>query len=69
MVHINRVRPLLEEDTENIEIAGWSPPLFQEDSSETSVPLDSADNVPFNNFQRLEVAVLLSLLTTMATNC
>ena len=44
MVHINRVRPLLEEDTENIEIAGWSPPLFQEDPSEASVPLDSVDN-------------------------
>ena len=44
MVHINRVRPLLEEDTENTEVAGWSPPLFHEDSSEASVSEDDADN-------------------------
>ena len=44
MVHINRVRPLLEEDTENTEVAGWSPSLFHEDFSEASVPEDDADN-------------------------
>ena len=44
VVHINRVRHLLEEDTENTEIAGWSPPLFQEDPSEASVPPNSVDN-------------------------
>ena len=44
VVHINRVRPLLEEDTENTEVAGWSPPLFHEDSSEASVSEDDADN-------------------------
>ena len=44
VVHINRVRPLLEEDTKNKEIAGWSPPLLQEDPSEAPVSLYSVDD-------------------------
>ena len=44
VVHINQVRPLLEENTENTEVAGWSPPLFHEDFSEALDPPDSADN-------------------------
>ena len=69
VVHINRVQPLLEENTENTEVAGWSPPLFHEDFSEVWILRTAWTITPYNNYQLLKVAALLGLWTTLVTDC
>ena len=63
VVHISRVRPLLEEDNESM-VAEWSPPLFHEVPLQfTDPPAQQAIQVRtlVNSCQQLEVAVLLGL--------
>ena len=52
-MHINWVRPLLEEDNENARVAEWSPPLFHEvpfQPTDPPVPTISTDE---NSCQQL----------------
>ena len=70
VVHINWVRPLLEEDNENTRVANWNPPLFHEVPflpTDPPVPTNSTDENPSQQLPTLQlvVAVLLSLWTTM----
>ena len=44
VVHINRVRPFLEEDMDNVPSSNWSPPLFQNDSHDELLQHD--DQLP-----------------------
>ena len=53
VVHINRVRPLLEEDNENTSIAEWSPPLFHEVPFQPPDPPAPTNNANENSCRQL----------------
>ena len=43
VVHVNRVRPLLEEDTDISYSSTWNPPLFQDNSHDEPSQQSSVD--------------------------
>ena len=53
VVHINRVRPLLEEDNENTSIAEWSPPLFHKVPFQPPDPPAPTNNANENSCRQL----------------